>query len=118
MFLFPHLIAKFCEVENNTVTFSCFQIGNAWIDDYTSTLGAYDYLWTHALNSDEINEKIHKYCDSNVTNEDCIRAQRQGDAEYGNIDIYNIYAPICLNSRTKNVSTASVSSIQFPLKLH
>nr|KJB09189.1 hypothetical protein B456_001G128600 [Gossypium raimondii] len=37
-------------------------VGNGWIDDRTGYLGQYDYLWTHALNSDETNKGIHAYC--------------------------------------------------------
>ncbi|KAG4191765.1 hypothetical protein ERO13_A07G115100v2 [Gossypium hirsutum] len=37
-------------------------VGNGWIDDRTGYLGQYDYLWTHALNSDETNKGIHTYC--------------------------------------------------------
>ncbi|KAF2322323.1 hypothetical protein GH714_011808 [Hevea brasiliensis] len=45
-------------------------IGNAWIDDFTNAMGLYDYIWTHALSSDEANEAIHNgfnWTDSPVT---------------------------------------------------
>ncbi|KAF9622658.1 hypothetical protein IFM89_032579 [Coptis chinensis] len=70
-------------------------IGNAWIDDYTNTLGQYDYFWTHALNSEETNKAINKYCEADFWSEECSNAQSQGDQELGDIDIYNVYAPLC-----------------------
>ncbi|KVI06659.1 Peptidase S10, serine carboxypeptidase [Cynara cardunculus var. scolymus] len=74
-----------------------WNIGNAWIDDSTSYEGMYDYYWTHALNSDETNAGINKNCDyvSGNFSDACYQYQSQGDGEYGGIDIYNIYAPLC-----------------------
>ena len=76
------------------------QIGNALIDDYTSLQGMFDYYWTHALNSDETHEGIRLHCDFITGNftDDCINYLNQGEAEMGNIDIYNIYAPLCHSS--------------------
>ncbi|KAL7604256.1 hypothetical protein Lser_V15G18899 [Lactuca serriola] len=88
-------------------------IGNAWIDDNTSYEGMYDYYWTHALNSDETNEGIKKYCDYVTGNfsEECYKYQGQGDGEYGGIDIYNIYAPLCHHNTTqKSGTTGSVTT--------
>ncbi|KAK7324016.1 hypothetical protein VNO77_27555 [Canavalia gladiata] len=64
----------------------------------------YDYLWTHALNSDQTHELIQKYCDftsENVT-AICVNATRKASIEKGNIDFYNIYAPLCQDSSLKN----------------
>nr|KAJ0211866.1 hypothetical protein LSAT_V11C400205690 [Lactuca sativa] len=88
-------------------------IGNAWIDDNTSYEGMYDYYWTHALNSDETNEGIKKYCDYVTGNfsEECYKYQDQGDGEYGGIDIYNIYAPLCHHNTTqKSGTTGSITT--------
>ncbi|KAM7278269.1 hypothetical protein ACFE04_005403 [Oxalis oulophora] len=73
-------------------------IGNAWIDDITGTKGMYDYFWTHALISDEANNKINKNCDytSGNLSSACDNATNDAAQEMGDIDIYNIYAPICL----------------------
>ena len=88
-----------------------FQIGNAWIDDVASIKGIYDYIWTHALSSDQTHELIEKYCD--VTSENvsamCVNATRTAAIEIGNIDDYNIYAPLCHDSSLKNGSAGSVS---------
>ncbi|KAF9622657.1 hypothetical protein IFM89_032578 [Coptis chinensis] len=82
-------------------------IGNAWIDDYTNTLGQYDYFWTHALNSDETNKAINKYCKADFWSDECYNAEDQGDQELGDIDIYNIYAPLC-NTKINKGSIGSV----------
>ncbi|KAJ4724615.1 Carboxypeptidase [Melia azedarach] len=83
-------------------------IGNAWIDDATNTLGLVDYLWTHALNSDETHEGVITHCD--FVNED--NSTKQCDnfivkalEEMGEIDFYHIYAPLCINPTLKNSST-------------
>ncbi|RZB70601.1 Serine carboxypeptidase II-3 [Glycine soja] len=85
-------------------------IGNAWIDDVASIKGIYDYIWTHALSSDQTHELIEKYCD--VTSENvsamCVNATRTAAIEIGNIDDYNIYAPLCHDSSLKNGSAGSV----------
>ncbi|KAI3726695.1 hypothetical protein L1987_66495 [Smallanthus sonchifolius] len=88
-------------------------IGNAWIDDSTSNEGIYDYFWTHALNSDETNAGINKYCDyiSGNFSDTCLEYQSQGDSEVGgmeSIDIYNIYAPLCHDGARKPGSPGSV----------
>lgn len=101
-----HTISNFmiCCTEN-------FQIGNAWIDDATGTKGLFDYLWTHALNSDQTHEVIEKYCDFTSENPSaiCINATSRALIEKGNIDFYNIYAPQCHDSSLKSGSTGSVS---------
>ena len=103
------------------------QIGNAWIDDGLCTKGLFDYLWTHALNSDETNDGINKYCnfsseDSVTKNEDgdnntirCGKYQSQALREIGGIglyiDLYGIYAPLCNLSTLKSGSNGNVSII-------
>ncbi|KAJ1410267.1 Serine carboxypeptidase, serine active site [Sesbania bispinosa] len=85
-------------------------IGNAWIDDVTGSKGIVDYLWTHALNSDQTHELIEKYCDLTSENPSriCNIATRRALIEKGNIDFYNIYAPLCHDPSLKNGSTGSV----------
>ena len=87
------------------------QIGNAWIDDQTSYRGMFDYFWTHALISDETIAGIHKYCNfvNDTSGSPCAKYVYQAYDEMGDIDIYNIYAPLCKSSAAKSGSTASVS---------
>lgn len=72
------------------------------INDETDTIGMYDYFHTHALISDETREQIQKHCDfsPNATeaNAECKKVTKHVDELYQEIDVYNIYAPICLNS--------------------
>ncbi|XP_023773257.1 serine carboxypeptidase 1 isoform X1 [Lactuca sativa] len=86
-------------------------IGNAWLDDNISNQGMFDYLWTHALISDETNAGIKKYCDYISGNfpEKCNQYLNQGISELGRIDIYNIYAPLCDNT-TQKLGSGSVKN--------
>ncbi|KAJ7960385.1 Carboxypeptidase [Quillaja saponaria] len=85
-------------------------IGNAWIDDPTNSKGMFDYLWTHALYSDETQAAIIKYCDfvSGNFSTKCTDFVYAAAVEKGNIDIYNIYAPICHDPSQRNGSIGSV----------
>ncbi|GMH12208.1 hypothetical protein Nepgr_014049 [Nepenthes gracilis] len=87
-------------------------IGNAWIDDATNMAGMLDYFWTHALSSDESHAEINEYCNfsSNDTSIQCETAIKRAIDEIGNIDIYNIYAPLCFNPALRNGSIGSVES--------
>ncbi|XP_057953392.1 serine carboxypeptidase 1-like [Malania oleifera] len=88
-------------------------IGNAWIDDATNIMGMLDYLWTHAMNSDETNKGIHSYCDfANLSSSILTQCGRfLGKAlfeEIGDLYMYNIYATRCLNASSKNGSNGSI----------
>ncbi|CAK9185850.1 unnamed protein product [Ilex paraguariensis] len=110
----PQLAYTILSRNNNTnqtiINLKGIAIGNAWIDDNTSTQGMYDFYWTHALNSDETHAGIDKYCDYLTGNYSgpCYQYQGQGEHEYGNIDIYNIYAPLCHSSGSKSGPPGSV----------
>uniref|UniRef100_A0A1D1YE42 Serine carboxypeptidase-like 40 n=1 Tax=Anthurium amnicola TaxID=1678845 RepID=A0A1D1YE42_9ARAE len=75
-------------------------IGNAYLDGYVTRVNVkakYDYLWTHALISDETHAAFVSNCkflDRNLT-ADCEIAAERAYKEVGNIDHYNIYAPTC-----------------------
>ncbi|KAG7943730.1 hypothetical protein I3843_15G058200, partial [Carya illinoinensis] len=69
-------------------------IGNAWIDDNTGILGIYDYFWTHALNSATPMPEF----------------TGQGDQEVGELNIYNIYAPLCNGPAPNSGSSGSVKN--------
>ncbi|KAG4198276.1 hypothetical protein ERO13_A05G076150v2, partial [Gossypium hirsutum] len=85
-------------------------VGNGLLDEAITLRGIYDNFWTHALNSDETYKGIHKYCDfaNDTVSEKCFDFTGQADDEIGDIDIYNIYAAICLDSSLKNGSHGSV----------
>ncbi|KAF3956590.1 hypothetical protein CMV_018292 [Castanea mollissima] len=106
-----HTILSKNKNKNQTViNLKGIAIGNAWIDDNTGQAGMYDYFWTHALNSDETNAGIHKYCNFITDNfsSECDDYQTRGDLETGDIDIYNIYAPACKNAKRKSGQSGSV----------
>jgi serine carboxypeptidase-like clade 2 len=90
------------------------QIGNAVINDETDTQGMYDYFATHALIPDRVVSQIQKYCDfsPNAGNQSpmCIAALEAVFPNIGNINIYNIYAPLCFSTNiTSRPKKASVS---------
>ncbi|XP_038984500.1 serine carboxypeptidase 1-like [Phoenix dactylifera] len=72
-------------------------MGNAYIDGNTNERATYDYYWTHALISDEAYKEIRLKCTFTSRNytPGCVSALGAADAEVGDIDYYNIYAPLC-----------------------
>ncbi|XP_076904593.1 serine carboxypeptidase 1-like [Bidens hawaiensis] len=106
------ILAENKKTNQTVINLKGMAIGNAWIDDTTSYEGMYDYYWTHALNSDETHAGIDKYCDyaSGNFSDTCEEYQSQGDYEYGEIDPYNIYAPLCHNDAHKPGFPRSVKS--------
>nr|POE98877.1 serine carboxypeptidase ii-3 [Quercus suber] len=110
----PQLAHTILSKNNNTnqtvINLKGIAIGNALIDDNNSIMGMFDYYWTHALNSDETNAGIHQYCNFVTGNfsSKCYNYLIQGEAEMGNLDIYNIYAPLCKSSGPKSGPSGSV----------
>ncbi|KAI3522111.1 hypothetical protein L1887_11590 [Cichorium endivia] len=110
----PQLASLILSQNNNTnqtiINLRGIAIGNAWIDVKTSNQGMFDYLWTHALISDETNAGVNKYCGYVTGNasKKCVQYLRQGFDEIGEIDIYNIYAPLCDKTTHKLESSDSV----------
>ena len=88
------------------------QIGNAVINDETDNLGMYDYFASHALISDKTLYQIKKHCDfGTLSSNECKAVSTEVDNDLENIDIYNIYAPLCHSSNlTKKPKKPSVSS--------
>lgn len=79
------------------------KMGNALIDSETAYRGIYDFFWTHAIISDEVHEGITSSCNfsSPKTSEVCDYYDREVEKHLSNIDIYNIYAPLCLSNKTQ-----------------
>ncbi|XP_028776305.1 serine carboxypeptidase-like 40 [Neltuma alba] len=77
-------------------------IGNAVINDGTDSKGMWDFLASHAIISDQAARVVNKLCDFSelVANQssECSAASDEIEKDLGYIDIYNIYAPLCLNS--------------------
>ncbi|KAJ8573605.1 hypothetical protein K7X08_010116 [Anisodus acutangulus] len=72
-------------------------IGNAVINEWTDFIGNYEYFASHALISDETYLDIHKYCytDDTYNKPKCYSALEVADNNTYNLDIYNIYFPLC-----------------------
>ncbi|CAI8606369.1 unnamed protein product [Vicia faba] len=85
-------------------------VGNGWIDDNLCSKGMYDYFWTTALNSDETHNGIQKHCHfkSYDESDECDEYQNISYNEVGNIDIYNIYAPVCNTSTTETSPSENI----------
>ncbi|XP_066305732.1 serine carboxypeptidase 2-like [Miscanthus floridulus] len=85
-------------IENPTLNFKGFMVGNAVIDDYHDYKGTFEYWWTHGLISDETYVKLWEACKYDVSenpSEECQNISEVAGAEQGNIDLYNIYTPTC-----------------------
>jgi len=77
-------------------------VGNPYLDQNRNILGQLDYFWTHAVMSDEVHANATKYCnfDSTVetpSDEAACSGALEG-FQTGDIDFYNIYAPVCLTA--------------------
>ncbi|KAJ0493903.1 putative carboxypeptidase D [Helianthus annuus] len=71
-------------------------IGNGIMNEDTDNKGFNDYLWSHALISDEIYTKLSQNCSSNAVNSDyCNSLEEELGEDIGDIDFYNIYGPTC-----------------------
>ncbi|KAJ9552065.1 hypothetical protein OSB04_016110 [Centaurea solstitialis] len=104
------------KTKENVINIKGIAIGNAWIDDEACTRGMFDYWWSHALNSDETHDSIFKYCNfvNDSSSSKCHDSARKAWGELGKINVYNIYAPICLNhEETVSNSRSSNGSIDF-----
>ncbi|KAK9077155.1 hypothetical protein SSX86_005491 [Deinandra increscens subsp. villosa] len=88
-------------------------IGNAVMDDETHFKGKFDHWWSHAIISDTTHDAIIKNCDfANVSSAMCENSTDKAWNEIGDIDVYNVYAPICLTPRERNTS-AIPGSVNF-----
>ncbi|XP_020113586.1 uncharacterized protein LOC109727809 [Ananas comosus] len=75
-------------------------VGNAYVDNAMNDKGAIEFLWNHAIISDEAYAKVVKECifnDNSSYTDACNEAQNETYNMAGNIDLYNVYAPICIN---------------------
>ncbi|XP_078170712.1 serine carboxypeptidase II-3-like [Carex rostrata] len=70
----------------DSINLKGIMIGNAVINDDTDISGMFDFLWTHALISDEAINAIYN--------------NRSVVIDIGDLNLYNIYAPLCTASGT------------------
>ncbi|GAB2234924.1 hypothetical protein Droror1_Dr00004195 [Drosera rotundifolia] len=96
------------------------QVGNPLLD-YEIDTGStdYDFLWSHALISDETHSQILEVCTNySDPSTECNHLQAQAIREVGNpdgyveefINLYDIYAPVCLDPALKIDTIGSVDN--------
>ncbi|XP_027112450.1 putative serine carboxypeptidase-like 23 [Coffea eugenioides] len=71
-------------------------IGNGIMNEVTDVRGTYDFLWSHALISDETYQRLRENC--MVETKTCQEFEDAGKMEFGAIDPSNIYGPSCSHS--------------------
>ncbi|EEC84715.1 hypothetical protein OsI_31677 [Oryza sativa Indica Group] len=74
------------------------QVGNPLLDEYKNGEGNLEFLWSHGVISDEVWGKILANCTFTSSDDwPCFVAAHS--FQRGNIDRYNIYAPVCLHEQ-------------------
>jgi len=81
--------------DGDKINFQGFLVGNPVIDDYHDTWGIVDFLYSHAMISDELYSRIKVGCDFSIANVtllgSCIQLfYSEVLKEYGRIDPYSI----------------------------
>ncbi|XP_074270816.1 uncharacterized protein LOC141594720 [Silene latifolia] len=94
------------------------QVGNPLTDDYYDSKGLLEHAWSHSVISDEQYNKAKEVCDFKelVWSNDCNIAMNVVFGIYKEIDIYNIYAPICLLNSTSSISAYYNEAGKYGLK--
>ncbi|CAL5081823.1 unnamed protein product [Urochloa decumbens] len=82
--------------------------GNPLLDDYLNGKGYLEFLWSHGVISDEAWARIQGTCTFTPSDDwQCFVAAHA--FQKGNIDTYNIYAPLCLQARNGTYYASSHS---------
>ncbi|KAG6537216.1 hypothetical protein ZIOFF_002302 [Zingiber officinale] len=98
----PQLALAILHHNDSNINLKGIAIGNGVINYETDSKGLLDYFWTHALIADETIHAIHKFC--NFSPEalqqplECQRAVGEVSGVIDDLDLYNIYAPLCFSS--------------------
>ncbi|KAG6532913.1 hypothetical protein ZIOFF_006772 [Zingiber officinale] len=98
----PQLALAILHHNDSSINLKGIAIGNGVINYETDSKGMFDYFWTHALIADETIHAIHKFC--NFSPEafqqplECQRAVGEVIGVLDDLDLYNIYAPLCFSS--------------------
>ncbi|KAM0834473.1 hypothetical protein ACQ4PT_063581 [Festuca glaucescens] len=75
-------------------------VGNPYLDDNINIKGRVDFFWTHGVMSDEVYANVTKNCNfDSAVETPSLEAACNGALDVfheGDIDAYNIYAPVCL----------------------
>ena len=81
------------------------KVGNPYLDANRNIKGGLNFLWTHAMMSDEVYLNITKNCDfdslrgtvSETLSEKACLGALEG-FHPGHVSAYNIYAPVCIRA--------------------
>ncbi|KAK4377268.1 hypothetical protein RND71_003564 [Anisodus tanguticus] len=96
------LILNNNKITNQTmINIAGIAIGNPNIDYETRLTGFFDYIWTHALISDEIYKGIVTNCNFSAeatTTKECQSFIDKAREDRGNIDFFDLSAPLCTSS--------------------
>ncbi|KAL7156688.1 hypothetical protein ABFS83_02G025300 [Erythranthe nasuta] len=81
---------------NININLKGIMIGNGILNEPTDNLGWVDFLWTHSIMSDEVHKTIIDNC--RTGDRLCIGSLNL-NFSIGNLDLYDIYAPLCLDKK-------------------
>lgn len=76
--------------------FLSFKVGNPYLDKHKNQKGRFEYMWNHGVLSDEAMANITNHCSFN-SSENKLCSQFYGWYDFGPIDTFDIYAPICID---------------------
>lgn len=85
-------------VEKPYINLKGLMVGNGVMDGYYDSVGQIEYWWDHALISDNSYRNILKACDFHKENVSALCNRLVEDAfniDFGDIDPYSIYTPVC-----------------------
>ncbi|KAK6160532.1 hypothetical protein DH2020_003913 [Rehmannia glutinosa] len=93
-------------LDDDYINLKGIMIGNAVLDDETDQKGLIDYAWDHAVISDALYDEIKRNCNFSNANltDDCNNALNTYFKVYKIIDMYSLYAPLCVDT---NLTTHS-----------
>ncbi|KAG6486293.1 hypothetical protein ZIOFF_054863 [Zingiber officinale] len=98
----PQLAHAILHHKDRFINLKGIAIGNAVINEETDRKGMFDYFWTHALIADETIVSIHKFCNFSLDTQqqppECDRVVDEASRVFDEVNIYNIYAPLCFSS--------------------
>ncbi|XP_010265560.1 PREDICTED: serine carboxypeptidase 24-like isoform X2 [Nelumbo nucifera] len=102
----PQLAKKIYDYNKNLskpfINLKGFIVGNAVTDNYYDGIGTVSYWWTHSIISDRSYHSILSQCNFTETkySSKCDKAINYAlNHEFGDIDQYSIYTPICKASK-------------------
>uniref|UniRef100_A0A5B7C9Z1 Putative serine carboxypeptidase-like 23 n=1 Tax=Davidia involucrata TaxID=16924 RepID=A0A5B7C9Z1_DAVIN len=103
--LADYIIKKNVQADSSSkIQLTGIMIGNGIMNDVTDVRGMHDYVWSHALISDETYRGLIEHC-KNSSSPKCDDFGNRIGREAGQIDFYNIYSPLCLPASSSNSSS-------------